>query len=456
MKDYDVVVVGAGFAGIYTSWRLAKDGLNVALVEASDVIGGNLNSQQWNGYWFDNGTHNFDIRTQIGEDFFTDILGENILYFEDQKWACTTDKSWTFGFEMPDFGEDDPIFAEDVIKELHDILALADQRKEPKSFYEFYKQKYGNRLAERIMPMIAKYTGSNPLDFDIEARGLMGMFSRPKLGSDNEMLVFKKTNKFWDDRLGVTIDCGDERFLGKNSNKRFCYPKERGLRGFCIAAKEKLQQLGVDVYLSSIVTKLDQKSNGVKVYAGEHVLKGRKVFWSLPETILSKLLGLKIDLIKQFTPVGTAFFGFEVPADNIIGPDYLHDYSLNRLPFRYNKQGVYSNQIKENGNTLIMAEVPCHPKNISQIANDENIRRVWNDLLDVGFLRQETKYAAATAIGHPVAYTIPNVGWRKSFDEIKNYSRTICPDLIGIEFGYRGRLNFMNFFENSLKNKFQF
>ena len=83
MPNYDIIIAGAGFAGIYSAWRLARAGKQLALVEAADYIGGNLQSRPWNGYWIDNGTHNFDIRTPIGEEFYYDILGENILVFED-------------------------------------------------------------------------------------------------------------------------------------------------------------------------------------------------------------------------------------------------------------------------------------------------------------------------------------------------------------------------------------
>ncbi len=100
--DADVVIVGAGFAGIYAAWRLAHDNLRVVVIDASSEIGGNLRGRHWNGYWLDNGTQFLDCRTTVGEIFFLDILGENTLILDNTEWASVTDNTWTYGFEMPD------------------------------------------------------------------------------------------------------------------------------------------------------------------------------------------------------------------------------------------------------------------------------------------------------------------------------------------------------------------
>jgi hypothetical protein len=452
MDKYDIVIAGAGFAGIYSAWRLARAGKKVALVEAADYIGGNLKSREWNGYWLDNGTHNFDIRTSIGEEFYTDILGDNMLVFEDQPWACTTDKTWTDGFELPDFGVDDPEFSKAVLAELELIRSNGPTITQSDSYLEYYRSTYGNLLTDRLIPAMKKYTGSDPADFALASRGSMGMFSRPKLGTDAEMIALKQMDAFWDDRVGVSLTCGDKRFIGKNTNKRFAYPANKGLNGFCLSAHERLVDLGVDIYLSSGVSAINDIPYGVSVKAGEHTLEARKVFWSLPEVVLSKILGLDVDLMKTAIPVGTCFFAFEVPADSILGPDYLQDYSPDRLPYRYNRQGVYSNQVKTDGNTLVVTEAPCHPKDIKSIATEQNIDVAWDSALDIGFIKPGTMYTAATAVGHPVAYTLPKIGWRESYDKAQEQIDAHSKNIVGIEVGYRGRFSFMTFYETKLRH----
>ena len=47
MKNYDVIVVGAGFAGMYMLHRLRQQGLDVRVFEAGDDVGG---TWYWNRY----------------------------------------------------------------------------------------------------------------------------------------------------------------------------------------------------------------------------------------------------------------------------------------------------------------------------------------------------------------------------------------------------------------------
>ena len=106
MNTVDVIVGGAGFSGIYASWRLARDGISVALIDLSDQIGGDLRGKFWNGYWLDSGTHSFDMRIVSRNEFYSDILQNNANILEDYDWASTTLHHWTIGFEMPEFNKD--------------------------------------------------------------------------------------------------------------------------------------------------------------------------------------------------------------------------------------------------------------------------------------------------------------------------------------------------------------
>lgn len=456
MTQYDVIIAGAGFAGIYAAWKLSKYGKKIALVEASDYIGGNLKSREWNGFWLDNGTHNFDLRTPVGEQFFLDILKDNILVFEDQQWATTTNKSWTSGFELPDYGTDDPEFSRLILEELMTIKENQNItfKKKPDSFLDYFENKFGPKLTKRLIPAIKKYTGSHPAEFSVESSGSLGMFSRVKLGSDSEMIKMKEKDPFWDDRLGVSLQSLDKRFMGRNINKRFCYPAKMGLNGFCISAHERLLELGVHIYLSDAICGLTEENNRLIVKTKSKTFSSNYLFWSLPEIILAKIIGSKVELADSAIPVGTCFFAFEVDENDILGPDYLHDYSEERLPFRYNKQGIYSNQIKADGSTLVVFEMPCHPKDIAKNISENNLKKAWSAAIDVGFLKPTAKYKASTSIGHPVAYTLPKIGWKRNYETVQNDIQRISKNIIGIDFGYRGRLKFMNLFEDKLQFKF--
>lgn len=453
MNQYDLLIVGAGFAGIYTAWAEARKGRKIALIEASDKIGGNLNSVPWNGYWLDNGTHNFDIRTEQNEAFFLDILRVDALIFENQDWASTMGSTWTYGFEFPDFYPDFPETARNAMGELETLTGDAPTESTV-GYLDWYRQTYGSTLADAILPMVRKYTASDPSDLSVDARESLGAFNRLKLGPDADMVLRKEASSFWDSRLAVTLDCGDPRFLGNNTNRRFAYPASKGLTGFCEAAETRLCELGVDIFTSCPVTSIEEISADVVVEAGQQNLSAPILFWSLPEIGLGKILGINVDLTKSATPVGTAFFAFEVQKDTILGPDYLHDYAPDRLPFRYNKAGVYSGQTKSDGHTYVTCEIPAHPARLKNLTTEEIADQAWEAMLDVGYLKPDTDFRDRTFWGHPVAFTLPKIDWRIQYEKMQNEISSRSDRIIGIAFGYRGRAAFMSHYNDSLSQKF--
>ena len=152
MNTVDVTVVGAGFNGIYTSWRLARDGISVALIDSSDQIGGVLRGQFWNDYWLDSGTHNFDMRTELGNEFYSYILQNNANILEDYDWASTTLHNWTIGFEMPDFSEDFPELSTKVLSQLHNLAAKGETKcVNDLKYIDWYEKTYGKVLKEAVV-----------------------------------------------------------------------------------------------------------------------------------------------------------------------------------------------------------------------------------------------------------------------------------------------------------------
>lgn len=449
---YDIIVIGGGFAGIYAAWRLGRDGKKVALLESSNAIGGNLKSVKWKDFWVDNGTHNLDLRTSAGQLFYEDILGKKLNVFDDQQWACTLDKEWTYGFEMPDFSFE-PSLAQNILEDMSFLKQQGKAEYIPNTYIEAYKTKYGEILYNQIKHMIAKYTGTKPDNFAIEAEKFMGMFSRVRLGNDDKMISLKEASEFWNERLGVSIACGDKRFLGLNNNKKFGYPASGGLTTLCHCATNRLGELKVDVITNCEVLSIDRVNGEFKVSSKDAGYFGEKVFWSLADATLCKVLGFENNLNEYSIPVGNCFVSFETDSSNILGPDYLHDWSLKRQPFRYNKQGIYSGQVKKDGKTFVVAEIPTHPAKIHTLIKSINPLNVWEDMKNVGFVKGDAIFSDFKIWSHPFVFAAPKVGWKPIYKAFFDQVALFSKDLHTIDFGYRGRLSFMNYYDKVLKNR---
>ena len=451
MNTVDVTVVGAGFNGIYTSWRLARDGISVALIDSSDQIGGVLRGKFWNDYWLDSGTHNFDMRTELGNEFYSDILQNNANILEDYDWASTTLHNWTIGFEMPDFSEDFPELTAKVLSQLHDLAAKGETKfVNDLKYIDWYENTYGKVLKEAVVPIVSKITGTDPAKFAIESRDLLTMFSRPKLGSDEEMIDLKRRSPFWDERLGVTYQCGDLRFIGKNAERKFCYPLQKGTQGFCESAAKRLKNLGVKLLLKSPISCVESTMNGIVLRTKTKHISSKKVIWTLPISTLAIVLGIQHNASRLFTPSGVVNHVFEVDRSAIRGNDYLHDYNTGRLAFRYNRAGIYGNQVKPDGRTIVMAEVPTHPKNITSLLTPSVTERVWQETLMTGFMATDSKHYKSTCWGVPNTFSLPNVGWNDAYAKLEIDVSNYSDNIHYIDLASRGRNAFMQSFENKL------
>jgi len=73
----DVVIIGAGPAGLTAAYQLSKEGLASTILEADTVVGGISRTAQRDGWRFDIGGHRFFTKVQPVEDVWFEILGKD-------------------------------------------------------------------------------------------------------------------------------------------------------------------------------------------------------------------------------------------------------------------------------------------------------------------------------------------------------------------------------------------
>ena len=72
--DDDIVVIGAGPAGLTAAYELAKAGRSCTILEATDVVGGISQTAERDGWRFDIGGHRFFTKVKPVEDLWHEIL----------------------------------------------------------------------------------------------------------------------------------------------------------------------------------------------------------------------------------------------------------------------------------------------------------------------------------------------------------------------------------------------
>ena len=76
-QDLEVVIIGAGPAGLTAAWQLAKLGLTSTVLEGDSVVGGIARTAERDGWRFDIGGHRFFTKVQAVEDVWHEILNDD-------------------------------------------------------------------------------------------------------------------------------------------------------------------------------------------------------------------------------------------------------------------------------------------------------------------------------------------------------------------------------------------
>src|SRR6266536_2124563 len=75
-----VAIIGAGPAGLTAGYMLSKAGASVTVLEADpEYVGGISRTARYKGFHFDIGGHRFFSKSKEVEDFWTEILPDDLL-----------------------------------------------------------------------------------------------------------------------------------------------------------------------------------------------------------------------------------------------------------------------------------------------------------------------------------------------------------------------------------------
>src|SRR5215203_4004160 len=80
MQKKSIGIIGAGPAGLTSAYLLAKAGEQVTLFESDPrYVGGISRTESYKGFLFDIGGHRFFSKSKEVEDFWTEILGDDLI-----------------------------------------------------------------------------------------------------------------------------------------------------------------------------------------------------------------------------------------------------------------------------------------------------------------------------------------------------------------------------------------
>ena len=239
-----VAIIGAGPAGLTAAYLLAKGNQEVVVFEKDpQYVGGISRTESYNGYHFDIGGHRFFSKSKEVEDFWTEILGDEML--ERPRSSRIYYNNHFFSYPLVAFEALRKLgIFESALCVLSYLKAKAFPVKNPTNFEEWVTNQFGKRLFNIFFKTYTEKVWGipcNEISADWAAQRIKGL----SLSSAIVNALFKPNKK-----------ATDKDKVIKTLIDSFRYPKQ-GPGMMWEACAEKSKAMGVTLHMNCGVQKIE-------------------------------------------------------------------------------------------------------------------------------------------------------------------------------------------------------
>lgn len=250
MPKKRIAIIGAGPAGLTAAYQLAKAGQDVVIFEADpQYVGGISRTERYKGFSFDIGGHRFFSKSEEVEDFWTEILGDDLL---------TRPRSSRIYYQQQFFSY--PLRAGEALRKLgllesarcmwSYLMAKAFPVNNPVNFEDWVSNQFGKRLFNIFFKTYTEKVwgiSCNQISADWAAQRIKGL----SLSSAIRNALVKPQHSSGDEVIKTLIDT-------------FRYPK-LGPGMMWERCAENCKAMGATIYMNQPVTGLQLEAGQWRV-----------------------------------------------------------------------------------------------------------------------------------------------------------------------------------------------
>jgi monoamine oxidase len=279
-RHVDVVVVGAGFAGLTAAWQLKKEGASVVVLEARDRVGGRaLNRKIGGGEVSERGAtfagptqdHILDLAEKLGVDTFPTFVDGDNVYVDSNGTRSTYSDTLPTGTAPPD-----PVIAADLAQV---VTRLNEMSKEVPVDAPWEADEAPEWDGQTLETWI-KDNSVTP-----QFQQLVPVATRPIFGAEPRELSLLFV-------LFYIAASGNEDNVGtfeRNFNTRNGAQEQRFEGGAQLIALRLADKLKDRIELEAPVKRIEQSGGGVDVFAQGIDVRAERAIVAIPPTLAGRI-----------------------------------------------------------------------------------------------------------------------------------------------------------------------
>jgi protoporphyrinogen oxidase len=417
VAEKNVVIIGAGPAGLTAAYELCKAGMRSVVLEKDSVVGGLSRTVNYKGYNFDIGGHRFFTKVKAIDDMWREVLKEG-QFLRRRRLSRIYYNGRFFNYPLRTANV---VFGLGVVNSILVLFSYISARMFPQKPEETFEQWVSNRFGKRLYRIFFKtYTEKvwgipcNEIAADWAAQRIRGLslFTAVK-----DALIGNRVN-------------GKAEII-KTLIDAFDYP-EKGPGMMWNTVLELVQSRGARVLLKTSVARIFwspgavtglevETGKEVQLIAGTHFISSmpmRELIQKLEPEAPSEVLKAAERLnYRDFVTVALILDKAELFPDNWI---YVHDPRV-RVGRIQNFKNWSPHMVPDQSKTCLGLEYFCFEDDDFWTTSDaELVRLATKELSQLG-LANETDVLDATVVRMPKAYPVYDSTYMEALRTVRRF-----------------------------------
>ncbi len=400
MAKKNIIILGAGLAGLSAAWHLQKKGIDCLVFEKEPEVGGLCRSKQVGSFTFDYDGHLLHFRHRYAFKLIKGLLADNLVEHQRNARIYYRDRYICYPFQANLYELPSPVARECLLGFLEAELNRRPKTKKGGNFLDWIKRTFGKGIARHFMiPYNTKFWTLPPEKLTCE--WLDGFIPVPSLEQ-----VIKGAISDTDTQLGY--------------NARFWYPKRGGISAIPLALAGQIK----NIHTRCRVTQIDLIKRQLTLGSGD-----RQEFdilistLPLPEMahIIKKIPANIYSLFKKlkWNSIFNLNLGIEKNDNARFHWAYFpfKDTSFFRVGFFHN----FSSDLTPPGKNSLYVEVAYSQD--SPVDKNRIVLRIKKDLKKIGLLNGAGRIYIEDVNDIKYAYPIYDSNYRKAREKITGFLR---------------------------------